>query len=60
MAKGAPRDAKQETQKIILEMPTEVFITIGKVSDPEFKVTREDMVIKRGKRQNSDYSPYRS
>ena len=57
MAKGSPRDAKQETQKIILEIPTEVFITTGKVSDPEFKVTREDRVIKRGKDRTATIHP---
>lgn len=57
MAKGAPRDAKQETQKIILEIPTEVFITTGKVSDPEFKVTREDKEIKRANEKTATIHP---
>ena len=47
MAKGAARDAKQKTQKLSIELPTDTFITLGDVLDPDFKVTREDTEVKR-------------
>ena len=49
MAKGAARDAKQKTQKITLDLPTNTFITLGEILDPEFSVSKEDLEVKRAK-----------
>lgn len=49
MAKGAARDAKKDTQTISLELPTETFITLGRILDSEFSVSREDKTVKRAK-----------
>lgn len=49
MAKGAARDAKKEAQHLGIFIDTETFITLGKLLDPEFKITREDTIVKRAK-----------
>ena len=49
MAKGASRDAKQETQKVTLEIPTKAFIALGKILDPDFRLIEEDTDVKRAK-----------
>lgn len=49
MAKGAARDAKKDYQHVGIFIPTKTFITLGKVLDPEFSITREDTEVKRAK-----------
>lgn len=48
--RGAARDAKQPTQNLSIEIPTDAYIALGEMLDPTgFSLIKQDTQVKRAK-----------